>query len=289
MLAEEQGKQIFVMLGSCWLYEGEDEFKHAENFDPSITATEPLLDLGTFRGRSPPDVFFGSILPSSEDVGKPAWVALDHIGSYFTSTPPSLFYLEYHLRMVLTMNIALPYLSALTAHHSVRTVTRILLSLTADPYDEATAPNVARCIGTCLEYLDRTLPATDGFAWTTHAVQMGLLPAMLRSQAWLADMPDDEPQDALVGLLRLMSLLSMYPSLLRQLLRSIKRVRELNLPETIMDNPPFWTAFLELENLVTDRSALFGTDMNVRCNNPSVSGIANPAHSISDYYFSAAR
>ncbi|KAJ7200443.1 hypothetical protein C8J57DRAFT_1544502 [Mycena rebaudengoi] len=34
-----------------------------------------------------------------------------------------------------------------------------------------------------------------------------------------------------------------------------------------MGNPPFWTAFLEPENLVTDRSALFGTDMSVRCNN----------------------
>jgi hypothetical protein len=172
--------------------------------------------------------------------------------------------------MATKMTIALPYLHVLLAQHSVRTITRILVTLTAGPYDMATAPGVAQSIGSCLEYLETTLPAADGFAWTTHAVQIGLLPAMLRTQTWLADMPDDEAQSTLVKLIRLLSLYSMYPSLLRHLVRSIRRARELELPDAIRDNPPVWTAYLELEELVSDRSRLFDTDMEIRCHNPSV-------------------
>ncbi|KAJ6588346.1 hypothetical protein B0H19DRAFT_1098869 [Mycena capillaripes] len=171
--------------------------------------------------------------------------------------------------MATKMTIAVPYLNALLVQHSVRTITRILVSLTATPYDIATAPGIAQCIGSCLEYLETALPAADGFFWTTHAVQIGLLPAVLRTQAWLADMPDDEGQATLIKLIRLLSLYSMYPSLLRHLVKSSRRVRELSLPGTIMDNPPVWTAYLELENLVSDRSRLFDADMDIRCHNPT--------------------
>ncbi|KAJ6613555.1 hypothetical protein B0H10DRAFT_2222069 [Mycena sp. CBHHK59/15] len=206
MLADEGGKGIFVMLGSWWLYEVEDEFKNASMHNSSLTAAEPLLDLGTFKGGSPPEVFFGCILPSSQDAGRPARVALDRLGSYLTLDPPDLYILDYHIRMLTTMNFALPYRHALLAQHSVRTTTRVLVSLTSGPYDDATAAHVARCISFCLEYLKCILPLTDGFAWTTNAVQIGLLPAMLRCQTWLGDMPNGDAQDALVELLRLLSL-----------------------------------------------------------------------------------
>ncbi|KAJ7704367.1 hypothetical protein B0H17DRAFT_1039432 [Mycena rosella] len=272
MLAAGGGKRAFVMLGSCWLYEIEDEFKDASKNDPFLTAIEPLLDLGTFKRSSPPEVFFGCIMPSTQDAGKPAGVALDHLGWYLINTawsPPAIFILDYHLRMATTMNGAVPYLNALLAQHSVRTITRILVSLTSGPYDAITAPGIAQCIGSCLEYLERTLPATYGFAWTTHAVQIGLVPAMLRAQAWLPDMPDDDAQSMLVKLFRLLSLYSIYPSLLRVLVRSLQRARELHLPEAIRNNPPVWTAYMELEQFVEDRSSLFDVDMNVRCSNPS--------------------
>ncbi|KAJ6588344.1 hypothetical protein B0H19DRAFT_203927 [Mycena capillaripes] len=272
ILATDGGKKAFVMLGSCWLYEIEDEFKAASKDNQFLTATEPLLDLGTFKPGPPPDVFFGCIMPSTQDAGKPARVALDHLEWYLTNTswsPPAIFILDYHLRMATKMTIAVPYLNALLVQHSVRTITRILVSLTATPYDIATAPGIAQCIGSCLEYLETTLPAADGFSWTTHAVQIGLLPAMLRTQTWLGDMPDDDGQATLIKLIRLLSLYSMYPSLLRHLVRSTRRARELGLPDTIMDNPPVWTAYLELENLVSDRSRLFDADMDIRCHNPS--------------------
>ncbi|KAJ7481526.1 hypothetical protein FB451DRAFT_1394174 [Mycena latifolia] len=272
MLADNGGKPAFVLLGSCWLYEIEDEFKDASKNDPFLTATEPLLDLGTFKSGPPPELFFGCIMPSTQDAGKPARVALDHLGWYLTDTswsPPAIFILDYHLRMATKMTIAFPYLNALLAQHSVRTITRILVALTSGPYDVITAPGIAQCIGSCLEYLETTLPAVDGFAWTTHAVQIGLIPAMLRAQAWLPDMPDDEAQSTLIKLLRLLSLYSLYPSLLRALVRSIQRTRELRLPETIRDNPPVWTAYLELEGFVQDRSSLFDVDMHTRCHNPS--------------------
>ncbi|KAJ7507188.1 hypothetical protein B0H11DRAFT_1970640 [Mycena galericulata] len=271
ILADAGGKAVFVMLGSCWLYEIEDEFKSASTNDPFLTATEPLLDLGTFKPGPPPDVFFGCIMPSTHDAGKPVRVALDHLGWYLINTPwdpPAIFILDYHLRMATKMSIALPYMNALLAQHSVRTVTRILVSLTSGTYDIVTAPGIAQCIGSCLEYLDISLPAADGFAWTTHAVQIGLVPAMLRAQAWLADMPDDDAQASLIKLFRLLSLYSMYPSLLRALDRSIRRARELRLADAIMDNPPVWTAYLELENLVQERTSLFNIDMNTYCQNP---------------------
>ncbi|KAJ6591035.1 hypothetical protein DFH09DRAFT_1138382 [Mycena vulgaris] len=273
ILAAGGGKKAFVMLGSCWLYEIEDEFKNASKDNPFLTATEPLLDLGTFKSSSPPDVFFGCIMPSTQDAGKPARVALDHLAWYLTNTfwsPPAIFILDYHIRMVTKMSTALPYLNALLAQHSVRTITRILVSLTSGPYDAITAPGIAQCIDSCVDYLETTLPAADGFAWTTHAVQIGLIPAMLRAQTWFPDMPDDsEVQSTLIKLLRLLSLYSMYPSLLRVLVRSLKRTRELRLPDTIRDNPPVWTAYVELEDLVKDRSSLFDADMIIRCQNPS--------------------
>ncbi|KAJ7151444.1 hypothetical protein C8R43DRAFT_1005209 [Mycena crocata] len=271
ILADSGGKQTFVMLGSCWLYEIEEEFKQASKNDPLLSATEPLLDLGTFKPNPPPDVFFGCIMPGTQDAGKPARVALSHLEWYLTNTPWSphaIFILDYHLRMATTMTIALPYQNALLAQNVVRTVTRILVSLTSTPYDLATAPGVSQCIGSCFEFLETVLPQADGFAWTTHAVQIGLIPAMLRAQSWLADMPNDEAQSTLIKLFNLLSLYSMYPSLLRHLLRSLRRVRELKLPETVQDNPPVWTAYLELQNLVSDRSTLFNVDMNIRCHNP---------------------
>ncbi|KAJ7764510.1 hypothetical protein DFH07DRAFT_811477 [Mycena maculata] len=271
ILSDNGGKAAFVMLGSCWLYEVEDEFKSASRDNPFLTTTEPLIDLATFKRGSPPEVFFGCILPSTQDAGKPARVVLDHLGWYLTNTPwspPAIFILDYHLRMATRMTIALPYMTALLAQHSVRTITRILVSLTSGTYDIATAPGISQCIGSCLEYLETTLPAADGFAWIRHAVQIGLIPAMLRTQAWLADMPDDDGQSALVKLFRLLSLYSMYPSVLRALAKSIRGGRELRLPETIMDNPPIWTAYLELEEFVQDRSGLFGVDLNEYCQNP---------------------
>ncbi|KAF8208212.1 hypothetical protein K438DRAFT_318649 [Mycena galopus ATCC 62051] len=273
ILAVEGGKKVFVMLGSCWLYELEDEFKTAAKDDQALTATEPLLDLGTFKPGPPPDAFFGCIMPSTQDTGKPARAALDHLAWYLTNpapwSPPAIFILDYHIRMCHQMAAAFPYLHALLALHSVRTITRILVSLTAEPYDDTTAPGVALAIGSCLEFLETVLPAADGFAWTTHAAHIGLLPAMLRAQPWLADAPDDDAQSALVKLIRLLSLYSMYPSLLRHLTRSVRRARELSLPDAIKDNPPVWTAYLELEALVADRSRLFDTDMEIRCHNPS--------------------
>ncbi|KAJ6449707.1 hypothetical protein C8R47DRAFT_337436 [Mycena vitilis] len=273
ILAAGRGKKAFVMLGSCWLYEIEDEFKAAAKGEfRFLSAAEPLLDLGTFKPGPPPDLFFGCIMPSTNDAGKPARAALDHLNWYLTNTPwtpPAIFILEYHLRLATKMTIAVPYLNALLAQHAVRTITRILVSLTALPYDMPVAPGVAQCIASCLEFLEITLPAADGFAWTTHAVQIGLVTALLRAQTWLGDMPDDDGQASLIKLIRLLSLYSMYPSLLRHLVRSIRRARELGLADPIMDNPPVWTAFLELENLVSDRCRLFDADMESRCHNSS--------------------
>ncbi|KAJ7028709.1 hypothetical protein C8F04DRAFT_51796 [Mycena alexandri] len=278
LLATDGGRKAFVMLGSCWLYEIKDEFKESASSKAFFTATEPLLDLGTFKPGPPPAFFFDCLMPTDES--KPGQlavqVALDHLdalNSYLTHTTPwsstAIFVLDYHLRMATTMTAALPYSHTLLAQNSVGTITRILVSLTAGPYDITTAGRVAQCIGSCFEYLDRVLPFADGFAWTTHSVQTGLIPAMLRAQAWLADMPDDNAQATLVKLIRLLSLYSMYPSLLRHLVRSLERSRELGLPETVMDNPPVWTAYSELEELVADRKRLFDTDMSIRCHNPS--------------------
>ncbi|KAK7042454.1 MYND-type domain-containing protein [Favolaschia claudopus] len=271
------GKTVFIMLGSCWLYEIEEEFKSAAQYDPLLTAAEPLLDLATYKPGPPPDYFYGSIMPPSQDAGKAGRVALDHLDWYLTNatpwSPPAIFNLDYHVRLATKMSLAEPYLIALTALHSVRTVTRILVALTAGPFDEATAPGVGLAIGSCLEYLENTLPALDGFAWTTHAVQVGFLPAALRALPWLDEMPTDEAQAAqttLTKLLRLLSLYSLYPSMLRHLARSVRRVKELSLPETLEDKAPVLAAYSELEALVLDRSQQqFDVDLEVRCHNPT--------------------
>ncbi|KAJ7628462.1 hypothetical protein FB45DRAFT_1028551 [Roridomyces roridus] len=273
VLADDGGKAAFIMLGSCWLYEAEDEFKQSSNGNYALTAVEPLLDLATFKPGPPPDVFFGCLL-SGQDAGKPARVALDQLGWYLGQETPwearAIFLLDYDLRMIITMSRAEPYRIALLAHHSVRTVTRILVSLTSAEYDIATAPGVAQSIASCLEYLELTLPAADGYAWTTHAVQTGLVPAMLRTVVWFADMPgmDDTAQTALIKLFRLLSLYSMYPSLLRLLVHAISGARDLNLPDAIKDNAPLWAAYLELETLVEERSALGNLDLKTNCHNP---------------------
>ncbi|KAF7366703.1 MYND-type domain-containing protein [Mycena sanguinolenta] len=250
-------RMVFIILGSCWFYELEGELK--THYDPFLSAVVPLLDLATFQPGSLPDFFFACIMRPG---GKPARNALDHLGWYLENPAPwdlpTLFMLDYHIRMACKMALALPYMHMLLAQHSVRTIVRILVSLTAEPYDETTAPGVAMAISSCLEYLALSLPAADGFAWTTYAVQIGLLPAMLRAQTWL---PDADTQSALVKLMRLLSLYSMYPSLLRHLARSVRR-----------ENPPVWTAYLELEQIVKDRSKLrmfADIDMEVRCNNSS--------------------
>ncbi|KAJ6463905.1 hypothetical protein C8R45DRAFT_940105 [Mycena sanguinolenta] len=201
-----------------------------------------------------------------------ARTALDHLDWYLMNpapwSPPALLMLDYHIRMVCKMSFALPYLHTLLALHSVRTIVRIFVALTAGPYNETTAPGVARAISSCLEYLEMILPAADGFAWTTYAVQVGLLPAMLRAQTWLADAETPDTESKLVKLMRLLSLYSMYASLLRPLARSVRQTRELGLTDRIRDNPPVWTAYLELEEIVEDRRTMFAdVDMEIQCNN----------------------
>ncbi|KAJ7057015.1 hypothetical protein C8F01DRAFT_1256952 [Mycena amicta] len=275
LLAEDGGKPAYIILGSCWLFENEEDYKKASEDDRLLSAAEPLLDLATFKPGPPPEMFFGCILSSgSQDTRQPARVALDHLAWYLETpvpwSPPALFLLDYHLRMACTMTIARQYLHALLAEHSVRTVTRILVALTSTPYDELTATGTAQAITSALTFLEATLPDTDGFAWTTHSVQIGLLPAILRAQEWIADLPEDrEASSAMVGLLRLLSLYTLYPSLLRPLVRSVRRSRELNLPDNLKDNETARAVYQELEELVNERSTLSETDIEMRCHNSS--------------------
>nr|GAT43442.1 predicted protein [Mycena chlorophos] len=263
LLADDRRTATYVMLGSCWLFEGEQDYKEGLRNDHLLSAAEPLLDLTTYKPGPPPDLFFNCLM--SNDAQHSAPVALDHLAWYLNTptpwSPPAIFMLDYHLRMVGTMIIAHQYADAILAQHAVRSVTRILVALTSTTYDETTATGIAQAIASALAFLSTAFPSTDGYAWVTHAIQIGLLPAMLRAQQWMGDLPEDrDAAESIKMLLRTFSLYTPFASVLRPLVLSLSHCTELG---GFQDEQELYE---QLQELVRERSTQIDTDM--RCQNP---------------------
>ncbi|KAF7292920.1 MYND-type domain-containing protein [Mycena indigotica] len=272
LLADQGGLPVYRLLGSCWFFEDGDEFKDASKNDRLLSAAEPLLDITTYVPGRPSDLFFGCLMfDNSQDSRESARVALNHLSVYLDQpapwSPPLLFLLDYHLRMLSNMVIYPQYRTSLVAAFGVRTVVRILVALTSTTYDDGIATGIAQAIVSALTFLHGTLPSISGYAWTIHSIQVGLLPALLRAQEWMDDLPEDrDAKPSVEGLLKFLSLYTIYPSVLRPLLASLRRIEELNLEEKLKDSKTFHELYQQLKGFIKERSTISpDMDVNMRC------------------------
>jgi hypothetical protein len=227
-------QNILLVLSFCWQMESEDWFEKSERNFPFTSAASPLVTLvqACIEDGKPAEDFFVMFeliaARAKRDPCSVASMALDRL----KDATLSLRTLAPQIGMLLILGREAPYCTALLAQYSVQNVTRILVGLTSDAYDPAIAQEVESCIHWCLLYLFQSFHASDGCSLVAEALRTGVLPAIIRSSEWIA--PDDRSYPYLMELFRVLSLYTIYPSVLWPFVASIRdmtdRDKEINHP-----------------------------------------------------------
>jgi hypothetical protein len=85
---------------------------------------------------------------------------------------------------------------------------------------------------------------------------------MIRCNSWIA--PETEAHDKLLQILHLISLYTIYPSVIRQFLSAVSNIDQLGIPAATQ---PFCAAYLKVVHLMIDRRTLpvQPIDLAIRC------------------------
>jgi hypothetical protein len=214
--------------------ESEDWFEKSERNFPFTSAASPLVTLvqTCIEDGKPTEDFFVMFeliaARAKRDPCSVASMALDRL----KDATLSLRTLAPQIGMLLILGREAPYRTALLAQYSVQNVTRIFVGLTSDAYDPAIAQEVESCIHWCLLYLFQSFHASDGCSLVAEALRTGVLPAIVRSSEWIA--PDNRNYHFLMEVFRVLSLYTIYPSVLWPFAASIRdmtdRDKEINHP-----------------------------------------------------------
>ncbi|KAJ7738371.1 hypothetical protein B0H16DRAFT_1761542, partial [Mycena metata] len=155
-----------------------------------------------------------------------------------------------HMKMLNLLSLGGPYSDALLAQQSIRDVTRLLSDLSSKPYDPENPSFEEECVLSCLQYLAKFIPTKDGFSNARMALQAGLLPAIVRCGGFTTQ--GSQAGAEIEKILHLISLYTVYPSVLYPFLASVRKIKELE-PDIIDPNKPLQAAYLKLVHLVDDR------------------------------------
>ncbi|KAJ7704986.1 hypothetical protein B0H17DRAFT_698054 [Mycena rosella] len=291
LVADSRRTSIFEILAFCWNIEADEWFVKEKRYDPSITAAYPFCALAMTRVHftldllfreepsadtimSFPGLDFMKIFESVRDgLGRTsADTARTAIALLASNNRVPLRTLDAHIDILGTLDPIAGCTDALPAQHCVRHMTRVLSDLMQKPYDADCAPQMTRCISMCIHYLVQNVPTKDGYSNARMAVLAGVLPALLRSQSWLAPGGSGGYENA-VKLFQLIGLYIVYPSVLRPLLVAARKIDELGIVDPTQ---PFGQLYNNLMHLVADRLALVRPvddrhiDLSVKCNNATV-------------------
>ncbi|KAJ6485230.1 hypothetical protein DFH09DRAFT_1339823 [Mycena vulgaris] len=244
---ERSRKMLFVFLLFCWLIETEACFMKHSRYNPSISAADAFTTLVGKRIEAKWGLVLTDKLPSNLsllpnfaffpgfewlEILDMVCVVLDRTPAdivrialtHVRSRPVSLDLLFVHLEMISLLSTRFRDFGI--AQHSIRDVMHVLSELTLTPYDAETAPTMAKCIGTCVSYLN-TMTRYDHPSCARAALLRGILPAILRCKPWVT--PDSAESNELLNTLDLISLYLIYPSVLHPFLASARKIEELGL------------------------------------------------------------
>jgi hypothetical protein len=145
---------------------------------------------------------------------------------------------------------------ALLANHSISVIARVMSRLTCGkpPY----SVSLMTCLKYCTMYLESFLPYTDGFTWIIQAVEGHLIMTILTSEPLLkwdrARIDPDDIEQEYTNLLRnIIAPYLVYRSVLRQVAKSVKKAKALNLDSRMRKSGPLWDAWLLFKQLVEER------------------------------------
>src|SRR5882762_2059892 len=160
-----------------------------------------------------------------------AATALERLRSYLVGYKPKYDLFAVDLGVVITIHIILGHAAdwwnnALLSHHCINVISKSLFDLTSKPFSPSTAADVGICINFCYSYLAVGLNFTDGVTWVTQALDMHLLPSMLKSGRWI---PDDPECNRLAILTNVLPGYLIYHSVLRSIQRSMEKITSQNL------------------------------------------------------------
>ncbi|KAJ6494131.1 hypothetical protein DFH09DRAFT_1104275 [Mycena vulgaris] len=291
LLAPRSRQKTLGILLFCWTMEGDEWFMKQKQYTPNLTAASPFANLALVRARAAMGPKFEDLPPTFDGqpeniAGLPGfdWVrTLEMICDVIGRTPAdnartALTLIRNHERVsptVLCAHLEILNLiaivpgcgDALLAQHAVRDVTRILAALTTSPYDAEFAPKVTQCIAGCIAYLETWVPTKDGYGNVRMALLAGVLPALLRCSPWLSKESEGLVHWQLMKIFNTIALYTVYPSVLRPLLVSARKIEELGLA----DHGPIGDRYLRLMQLVGDRLAMVrpeagaDIDLSVKC------------------------
>ncbi|KAJ7273780.1 hypothetical protein C8J57DRAFT_1594319 [Mycena rebaudengoi] len=258
----------FAILSFCWQMEGADWFREMPKYDPSFSAAEPLVEMAQANSDDFFTVFPIITCPAAEltaaalaaNAAPIARIALGLLKIPSLSLP--LPVLEAHVKMITILSRETAYSGALLSQNSIRDVTRVLSALTSNRYDPVNAEKTGNAIRSCLEYLLTALPKRDGFTSIIIALRGGILQSMIRCNSWIA--PETEAHDKLLQILHLISLYTIYPSVIRQFLSAVSNIDQLGI---LAATQPFCAAYLKVVHLMIDRRTLpvQPIDLAIRC------------------------
>lgn len=212
--------------------------------------------------------------------GKPddvARLALEHLSASAQQTSSQSNYSSSTgsvIDLMANFRTSPPLRYALLARHSVRAVTNILVSMSAAPFSQDTAPSVALCMANCGHYLGFALEQTNGLTWVIQTLNAQFLPAILRSGPWIPHMDPALVKHFLLPLTSILPKYLMYVSVLRAVSRALRKVRSLGLEAKLVQRGAIWDAWSTFKYLAEERLEILSQskDLQTRqvCHNDKV-------------------
>ena len=168
-----------------------------------------------------------------------------------------------------------PIRYALATNHSFRIVTKVLTSVTSQPYSPSTAGTVCLCIVQCYKYLICWLETANGVSGIQQALETGLLPALVKSDAWLSKIEMSQMTILLPLLSNVLPKYLIYRSIVRAVTKSLRNISALGTEGKMDQGAPLWLAWLRFKQVAADRSRIdkemeIGNAGRMICSNKNV-------------------
>jgi hypothetical protein len=146
-----------------------------------------------------------------------------------------------------------PIRHAFLAQHSISSVTKMLLIITADAPSSATASLKAEAIQYGFWNLLLSIQSTDGVTWVIQALEAKLMFALIRCQPWLPYITGDPAEFFYPFLNRILPNYSAYRSVLCLIEKYLTKIQQSGLDAGISRDTPLWDAWNGFVELVESR------------------------------------
>jgi hypothetical protein len=248
--------------------ESEGWFEMPQSHSPFTSAAAPLATLlqAHLDGKKSKDDFFivFQLVAASAKLDPPR-VASMALGRVKDPASIPLATLAAHIGMIRILGLSSSYSPALLARNSIQDIIRILDELTSGEYDPTTAQEVQACIYPCLRYLSQSFVCSDGCSFVAQALHTGILPPLIRSSKWM--LPDSEGHVALWTVLEVVSVYTIYPSVLWPFVAAIQAMAGMGANFFNQIDPTIEKELITTCGIITHRLAMWLPSVTLKCKN----------------------